>query len=119
MKRKLLKDKDDADGLVELDATFTWNTAACGEWGDKGSLNKMYYWPWAIPHLVLKYRKSENSRIFFASWESYFLLAEAALKGWSVPMAPSAYEQVYARASHIMVWVALPTLIWHRRTIIM
>ena len=94
VKRKLLKDKDDADGLVELDATFTWNTAACGEWGDKGSLNKMYYWPWAIPHLVLKYRKSENSRIFFASWESYFLLAEAALKGWSVPMgAKAAYEQ--------------------------
>ena len=94
VKRKLMKDKDDKDGLVELDATFTWNTGACGEWGDKGSLNKMYYWPWAIPHLVLKYRKSENSRIFFASWESYFLLAEAALKGWSVPMtAKAAYEK--------------------------
>ncbi|RRD79829.1 SusD/RagB family nutrient-binding outer membrane lipoprotein [Alloprevotella sp. OH1205_COT-284] len=94
LKRKLLKNKEDADGLVELDATFTWNASACGEWGDRGSLNKMYYWPWALPRLEIKYRDGTNSRIFFASWESYFLLAEAAVRGWNVPLsAKDAYEK--------------------------
>ncbi len=33
-------------------------------------------------------------RIFFASWETYFLIAEAAVKGWNVPMSgKSAYEE--------------------------
>ena len=28
---------------------------------------------------------SSNKRVFFGPWESYFLLAEAAVKGWNVP----------------------------------
>lgn len=91
--RKLLKNEEDKEGLVEIDATFTWNASACGEWGDKGTLNKIYYWPWALPNLKLNYRDHTNKRIFFAAWESYFLIAEAALKNWAVPMsAKTAYE---------------------------
>ncbi|EGJ71819.1 hypothetical protein Bcop_1627 [Bacteroides coprosuis DSM 18011] len=93
VKRKLLKDQEDKEGLVELDATYTWNASACGEWGDKGSLNKMWYWPWALPNLKLYYRNHTNKRIFFAAWESYFLIAEAAVRQWNVPMdGKSAYE---------------------------
>lgn len=34
-----------------------------------------------------------NKRIFFGPWESYFLIAEAALKGWATPMSDqAAYE---------------------------
>jgi len=43
-----------------------------------------------VPALGKQYRESKNSRIFFASWETYFLLAEAALKGWAVPMSDEA-----------------------------
>lgn len=36
---------------------------------------------------------STNKRVFFGPWESYFLLAEAAVKGWKVPgTAKSNYE---------------------------
>lgn len=93
VKRKLLKNKDDEEGLVELDASFTWNASACGEWGDKGALNKIWYWPWALPNLKMNYRNHSNKRIFFAAWESYFLIAEAAVRNWNVPMsAKAAYE---------------------------
>lgn len=81
------------DTLVLLNSEFTWNASACGEWGDKGALNNMYGWPWALPNLKLNYRNSTNKRIFFGAWESYFLMAEAAEKGWTVPMiAKEAYE---------------------------
>lgn len=92
LERDLLNKKEDAQG-IKLNSTYTWSTATPGSWGDKGGLNKHYDWSWSIPRLGLNYRDSSNSRIFFASWESYFLLAEAALRGWSVPIgAKEAYE---------------------------
>jgi hypothetical protein len=40
-----------------------------------------------------EFRTSASSRIFFANWETYFLLAEGALRGWASPMtAKAAYE---------------------------
>ena len=46
-----------------------------------------------IPGLSQAFRGSTAKRVFFAGWESYFLLAEAALKGWSVGItAKDAYE---------------------------
>jgi hypothetical protein len=51
-------------------------------------------YPGTTPRLVLSYRNSSMRRVFFASWESYFLIAEAAVRGWAVPMgAKEAYEQ--------------------------
>lgn len=47
-----------------------------------------------LPRLVTKFRDSSAKRIFFASWETYFLIAEASLKGWSVPIeGKTAYEK--------------------------
>lgn len=78
---------------IEIDAAFTWNAPTIGSWGPKGRLNQAFN-AGTLPRLGNQYRNSEAERIFFASWESYFLIAEAALRGWNVPMgAKAAYEQ--------------------------
>ena len=44
--------------------------------------------------MINKFRTSTQKRLFFASWESYFLIAEAALRGWNTPMSDkAAYEK--------------------------
>ncbi|TDE03768.1 SusD/RagB family nutrient-binding outer membrane lipoprotein [Flavobacterium hiemivividum] len=86
----------DADNKVvkEIDAAYSWNAYVGGNWGAKGVKNNIYAYTGTLPRLANKYRNSSNKRIFFASWESYFLIAEAAVRGWSVPMSgQSAYEQ--------------------------
>lgn len=84
--RNLLND-DKTTTLEEIDASFTWNATPIGSWGDKGALNQVYSFVGTNPRLVFSYRKSTNSRIFFASWETYFLIAEAAVRGWKVPIS--------------------------------
>jgi len=85
---------DDKETVLEtINAAFTWNAAAAGSYGDKGAKNRLYAYIGTNPGLVLKYRDSSNSRIFFANWETYFLIAEASIRGWSVPMSgKEAYE---------------------------
>lgn len=86
---------EDADGNVvkEIDAAFSWNTPSIGSWGAKGAINKVYSWPGAQPRLANKFRNGSTQRIFFASWEAYFLLAEAKVRGWDVSIsAKDAYE---------------------------
>lgn len=91
-KRSLLDASDKV--IEEIDAAFTWNAYAGGNWGTKGAKNKVYGYTGTLPRLANKYRNNDNDRIFFASWESYFLVAEAALRGWNVPMTGQvAYEQ--------------------------
>src|SRR5690606_6442363 len=54
----------------------------------------VYSWPGALPRLANKFRNNTSERVFFGPWESYFLIAEAALKGWETPMdAKMAYEE--------------------------
>ncbi|KVV15748.1 SusD/RagB family nutrient-binding outer membrane lipoprotein [Flavobacterium sp. TAB 87] len=80
--------------VKEIDAAYTWNAYVGGNWGEKGAKNNIYGFTGTLPRLADKYRNSSNKRIFFASWESYFLIAEAAVRGWNVPMSgQSAYEQ--------------------------
>lgn len=66
-----------------------------GNWGDAGSANGVldnYYK--TAPVISKDYRESKNYRVFFGDWESYFLIAEAAVRGWSVPLsAKDAYEK--------------------------
>lgn len=86
--------QDDKETVLEkVDASYTWNAPAIGSYGDKGAKNELYNYSGTCPGLSLDYRDSQNSRIFFASWETDFLIAEAALRGWNVPMsAKQAYE---------------------------
>lgn len=93
-KRKLIDEADKKSTLKEIDAKFTWNAMWYGNWGDKADLNELYGWPGCYPRLANKFRNSSAKRIFFASWESYFLMAEAATRGWATPMsAKDAYEK--------------------------
>ena len=45
------------------------------------------------PSMSKQYRMSTQKRVYFGPWESYFLLAEAGVRGWDVPGSPkSNYE---------------------------
>ena len=96
-KRMLLN--DDGSDYKELDAKYTWNAPSFGSWGVKGDKNGIYWWPGAIPRLIHSLRDGSSQRVFFGSWESYFLIAEAAVRGWNVPMgAQDAYEMGIAES---------------------
>ena len=76
-----------------INATYTFNAFTIGDWGAKGSRNTVRNFPGTMPRLAQRFRGSNEKRIFFANWETYFLLAEAAVKGWTVPQsAQMAYE---------------------------
>jgi hypothetical protein len=85
------------DGTTEVvDAKNTWNTIVGGEWGSKQPNNGLIS-TGKMAALTQQFRGPDGVqtyRIFFADWESYFLIAEAALRGWSVPMSDqTAYEK--------------------------
>jgi hypothetical protein len=76
-----------------INAKYTWNAKTDGNWGAKGAKNDLINTPGCKPILNLKFRGGTNKRVFFGPWESYFLLAEAAERGWSVPVDEQvAYE---------------------------
>lgn len=89
-----LMDPNDSDEVFKaINASFTWNAPVNGAWGAKGALNQVYSYPGTLPRLNQTFRTSDNDRVFFGPWESYFLIAEAAVRGWTVPMAgKAAYE---------------------------
>ncbi len=90
----------DGSKLKAFDAAFTWNPVPDGNWGEKGGvLNKLN--PMVnigvsngkVPGLQQKFRMQTAIRIFFGPWETYFLLAEGAWRGWASPVqAQTAYE---------------------------
>ncbi|MDO5608626.1 MAG: SusD/RagB family nutrient-binding outer membrane lipoprotein [Capnocytophaga sp.] len=92
-KRRLIKEGSNDETLVELDGAFTWNAFAGGSWGAKGERNRVLGWQGMLPRLKNSLRNSTAKRLFYGAWESYFLIAEAAVKGWNVPLsAQAAYE---------------------------
>jgi len=86
---------DGNDNVVkEINATYTWNAAPLGDWGEKAARNNVSFYPGTNPRLSQRFRDSESERIFFAPWETYFLIAEAAVRGWSTPIdGQTAYEE--------------------------
>lgn len=84
---------DDGDVVKTIDGTNTWNAAPLGNWGTKSAKNQVSFYTGTNPRLSQEFRGSTSERIFFGDWETYFLLAEAAVRGWSTPMnAKAAYE---------------------------
>ena len=82
------------DTVAVINSAFTWNAPVAGDWGDKGALNKVAFFRGNTPTLVLDFRNSSMRRVFYGPWESYFLIAEAAVRGWQVPMSgKEAYER--------------------------
>lgn len=95
------EDLKDASGKVvkTLTSTNTWNTKADGNWGAKASMNDAITTNGFKPLLNLVYRNGNNKRVFFGPWETYFLLAEAAVRGWTVPVdGKTAYETGIAKS---------------------
>lgn len=86
-------------GEIKIDATRCWNgypAGSRGEWSPTLAYNQLVtngYGPGCtLPMLGKDYCKGK-SRIFFAAWETYFLLAEASLYGWNTgTTAKEAYE---------------------------
>jgi hypothetical protein len=77
-----------------IDAKYTWNASSNGDWGAAGTRNQLRVFPGTMPRLANRFRNSSSERIFFAPWESYFLVAEAAVRNWTVPMnGQTAYEE--------------------------
>lgn len=88
---------DNGEEVVKLDAQFTWNYYPAGQrsaWSDKFNKNQVVGSIYDTGVLLgSNYCDSSNKRVWFAPWETYFLLAEAALYGWSVgTTAQAAYE---------------------------
>lgn len=93
--KNTVRDLIDAAGTTvkTIDAKFTWNASNTGDWGAKGTKNQVRAYEGTMPRLSNQFRTSASTRIFFAPWETYFLIAEAAERGWTVSMsAKAAYE---------------------------
>jgi hypothetical protein len=94
-------DMKTASGTVvkSINAKYTWNAKADGNWGTKTTMNEPIVTNGCKPLLNLLYRSGNNRRVFFGPWETYFLLAEAAERGWSSPVsAKTAYETGIAKS---------------------
>ncbi|HZI69101.1 MAG TPA: SusD/RagB family nutrient-binding outer membrane lipoprotein, partial [Hanamia sp.] len=77
-----------------------------GNWGTKGDWHNTLFTGEDIGHstgmaptLKNQFRTQTAKRVFFAPWETYFLLAEGAVRGWATPVdAKTAYETGIAKS---------------------
>ena len=83
---RALKDKD-GNTVHEIDAKYTWNARVDGDWGDKNAMNELVNYGGTMPRLNMQFRDSKNKRVFFQPSETYLLIAEAAVRGWSTPIS--------------------------------
>ncbi|MCF7569533.1 SusD/RagB family nutrient-binding outer membrane lipoprotein [Sabulilitoribacter arenilitoris] len=104
---------DNGDELMTIDAAFTYNATAAGNTGEPGSKNRLIG-PGSWPRLGLDFRHGESERIFFPSWETHFLIAEAYTRGWNTPITgKDAYETgiaesfaYYGVSDHLATYIA-------------
>jgi hypothetical protein len=84
---------DGTAAIKTIEAKYTWNGVTSGDWGVPGSKNNLRAFNGTMPRTSNAFRTSASSRVFFANWETYFLVAEGAARGWVAPMtAKAAYE---------------------------
>ena len=79
-----------------IDAQFCWNGYSNGFNGAKYNSNEIATNSYTnYPQMGKQYRESTNSRVFFGDWETWFLLAEGAVRGWNTNgvTAKDAYEK--------------------------
>lgn len=109
--RNLLDDAGDV--LMTLEGAFTYNARVTGNTGTPGTKNQLFsQGTW--PRLGLNFREGDDERIFFPSWETHFLIAEAAERGWSTPITgKEAYEtgisesfSYYGVSGHLATYLA-------------
>lgn len=99
--------KDVNNNVIKtIDGKYTWNPTPDGNWGTKGDWHNTLFQAVDIgsstgmsPTLKNQFRTQNAKRVFFAPWETYFLLAEGAVRGWATPVdAQSAYEMGIAKS---------------------
>lgn len=90
----LMNPDNSSTPMLTIDPKYTWGTWVAGEWDDlAGLVSELTGRNYNYPSMAKQYRLNTMKRVFFGPWESYFLLAEAAVKGWKVPgTAKSNYE---------------------------
>lgn len=88
---------DKSGNSISVDAQYTWNYYPAGEssnYSESFSRNQVvgtFYDTGVL--LGNDYCASDNERVWFGPWETYFLLAEASLYGWNTgTTAQEAYE---------------------------
>ena len=96
-KHGMLDPDNTGNKLVMIDAQFTWNgypAGTRGAWCKSFSYNDVLGNAWdTTPMLGKQYRDNTGRRIWMSPWETYFLLAEGALRGWTNTItAKAAYE---------------------------
>jgi hypothetical protein len=80
-----------------IDATWTWNPVPDGQWStgqvnSKNDVLNIGNTNGFVPSLQQDFRQAAK-RVYFAPWETYFLLAEGAVRGWASPVdAQTAYQ---------------------------
>ncbi len=83
--RGLINPTNPKDTVAFVKPAFTWNGVANGYGGPKYSKNMIMntaIWG-SYPSIGKQYRTSQNHRVFFGDWETWFLLAEGAVRGWN------------------------------------
>ena len=94
--RGLLNPENPKDTLLFVNPKLTFNGVGNGYSGPITNLNLLMNVRigGSYPALSQKYRNSQNYRVFFGDWETWFLLAEAAVRGWNTNgiTAEVAYE---------------------------
>ena len=91
--------KDANNNTVKtINATWTWNPVPDGQWttgqvNSKNDLLNIGATDGFVPSLQQQFRTQTAKRVFFAPWETDFLLAEGAVRGWATPVnGQTAYE---------------------------
>ncbi len=91
--------KDANNNTVKtINATWTWNPVPDGQWttgqvNSKNDLLNIGATNGFVPSLQQQFRTQTAKRVFFAPWETDFLLAEGAVRGWATPVnGQTAYE---------------------------
>ena len=82
---ELMDPADDSKVLLKIRTQYSWSTCVAGVWDVKGGLSANYTNnAYNFPCISKIYRLGTNKRVFFGPWETYFLMAEAAVYGWNV-----------------------------------
>ena len=100
----MLDPENPEETLVKIDAQFTWNGYLAGSrstWSTKTYKfnNVLNNYRYTTPVLGGQYRDNTNRRIWMSPWETYFLLAEGALRGWTTSTTAKAAYESGVRAS--------------------
>ncbi|MBK3516390.1 SusD/RagB family nutrient-binding outer membrane lipoprotein [Carboxylicivirga marina] len=95
---KAWDEKEPAD-TVRLNSRYSFNSWTNGDHGEKSSRTDKLYWSYNQPCKSKVYHDGPTERVWFGSWETYFLLAEAASYGWNaLGSAKQHYEEGVAQS---------------------